>query len=143
MKIVFAIILIFHGVLHFLGIIKAFTFFEIPQLSQNFSKPEGLLWLAVALAFIVTGILFLLKNNLWFWIAIATVIVSQILIIINWQDAKFGSIANLIVLIVALLATASWNFQKQYKQDVSNYWNCECDYNFENLAMVFFWKLRD
>ena len=119
MKIVFAIILIFHGVLHFLGFIKAFAFFEIPQLSQNFSKPEGLLWLAVALAFIVTGILFLLKNNLWFWIAIATVIVSQILIIINWQDAKFGTIANLIVLIVALLATASWNFQKQYKQDVS------------------------
>lgn len=119
MKIVFVILLSIHGLLHLMGFLKAFGFAEIPQLSQSFSKPEGLLWLAVALAFLFVGVLFLMKNNLWFWVAIAAVLFSQVLIVINWQDAKFGTIANLIVLVVAIIAIAGWNFERQYKQDVS------------------------
>jgi membrane protein implicated in regulation of membrane protease activity len=119
MKIAFFILLLLHGLIHLMGFLKAFNLAEIPQLSQNFSKPQGVLWLAVALAFVITAILFLLKNNLWFWIAIAAVIVSQVLIIVNWQDAKFGTLANLIVLIVALLAMAGWNFEREFKKDVS------------------------
>lgn len=119
MKILVAILLLVHGLIHLMGFFKAFGFAEISQLSQNFSKPQGLLWLAVALAFVITAILFLLKNNLWFWIAIAAVIVSQVLIFVNWQDAKFGTFANLIVLIVALLAMANCNFEWEFKKDVS------------------------
>jgi membrane protein implicated in regulation of membrane protease activity len=101
-----------------MGFIKAFGFAEIPQLSQNFSKTGGLLWLTVALAFVSVGLLFLMKNNLWFWIAIGAVLISQTLIITNWQDAKFGTIANLIVFVAAIIAVAGWNFERQYKQDV-------------------------
>ena len=119
MKIAFFILLSLHGLIHLMGFLKAFGFAEIPQLSQNFSKPQGIVWLAVALTFITIGILFLLKNNLWYWIAIAAVVVSQVLIIVNWQDAKFGTFANLIVLIVALLAMAGWNFEREFKKDVS------------------------
>jgi len=119
MKIAFTILIFFHALIHLMGFLKAFSFAEIPQLSQNFSRPEGLLWLAVSLGFLTVGTLFLMKSNLWFWLAIAMILFSQILIIMNWQDAKFGTIANLIVLIVAIIAVASWNFEKQYKQDVS------------------------
>lgn len=119
MKIAFVILLSIHGLIHLMGFLKAFGFAEIPQLSQDFSKSEGILWLTIVLAFVFVGVLFLMKNNLWFWIAIGAVLISQILIIINWQDAKFGTIANLIVLIVAIIAVAGWNFEKQYKQDVS------------------------
>ncbi len=119
MKIAFIILVSIHGLLHLMGFLKVFGFAEIPQLSQNFSKAEGLLWLTATLAFIVTGILFLMKSNLWFWIVLAAVLLSQVLIIMNWQDAKFGTIANLILLVVAIFAIASWNFQKQYAQDVS------------------------
>ncbi len=119
MKIVFVILLSIHGLIHLMGFLKAFGFAEIPQLSQNFSKPEGLLWLTVASVFVSLGVLYLMKNNLWFWIAIGAVLLSQVLIIMNWQDAKFGTIANVIVLVVAVIAVASWNFERQYKQDVS------------------------
>jgi len=119
MKFAFAIFLFLHGLVHLMGFLKAFGFVEIPQLSQNFSKLEGFLWLVVALTFVVAGLLFMMKSNLWFWIALAAVLLSQVLIILNWQDAKFGTIANLIVLVVAIFAIASWNFQKQYTQDVS------------------------
>lgn len=118
MKIVFVILLSIHGLIHLLGFLKAFGIAEVPQLSQSFSKPEGLLWLAVALAFLFVGVLFLMKNNLWFWVAIGLVLISQVLIIMNWQDAKYGTIANLVVLAVAIFALASWNFERQYKRDV-------------------------
>jgi len=119
MKIAFAIFLFLHGLIYLMGFLKAFGFAEIPQLSQHFSKQEGILWLAVALAFVLVGVLFLMKNPLWFWVAIGAVLLSQVLIVINWHDAKFGTIANVIVLIVAIIAIASWNFQRQYGKDVS------------------------
>ena len=119
MKIAFVIFLSIHGLIHLMGFLKAFGFAEIPKLSQNFSKLEGILWLIIVLAFVFVGVLFLMKNNLWFGIALGSVLISQILIIINWQDAKFGTIANLIVLIVIIIAVAGWNYEKQYKQDVS------------------------
>ena len=118
MKIAFAIFLLLHGLIHLMGFFKAFGFAEIPQLSQKFSKPEGLLWLTVFLAFAVAGVLFLMKSNFWFWVAIAAVVVSQVLIFVNWQDVKFGTFANLIIIIVALLAIAGWNFERKFKKDV-------------------------
>lgn len=118
MKIAFIILLFIHGLIHLMGFLKAFGFAEIPQLSHNFSKQEGVLWFTAFLGFVVIGIFFLMKNNLWILIAIAVAILSQILIIMNWQDAKFGTIANLIVLVVAILAVATWNFERQYKLDV-------------------------
>ncbi|HAV53850.1 MAG TPA: hypothetical protein DCX41_02820 [Aequorivita sp.] len=74
MKILFLILLIIHASIHLLGFLKAFGFAEIPQLPQHFSKTHGHLWLGVALSFAITAILFLLKSNLWFWIAIGAVV---------------------------------------------------------------------
>ncbi len=119
MKISFVILLSIHGLIHLMGFLKAFSLAEIPQVSINFSKSEGLLWLAVALSFVLVGVLFLMKNNLWFWMAMVAGIISQILIFMNWQDAKFATIANVIVLVVAILALAGWNFERKYKKDVS------------------------
>lgn len=119
MKIVFAILIFLHSLIHLMGFLKAFGFAEIPQLSKDFSRSEVVLWLIASLLFLGMGILFLLKNNLWFLLAIAAVILSQVLIILNWQDAKFGTIANIIVLVIAIFAMASWNFERQYKNDVS------------------------
>lgn len=35
-----------------------------------------------------------------------------------WQDAKFGTIANVIILLVAILAYAGWSFEDSYREDV-------------------------
>ncbi len=120
MKFVFSIFLFLHGLIHLMGFLKAFGLAEIPQLSQRFSKAEGIGWLVVAVGFSIAAILLLLKNNLWLWIAIAMVLVSQVLIVLNWQDAKFGTIANLIVLIVSVVAIASWNFKNEFQSDVAH-----------------------
>ncbi|HBY66516.1 MAG TPA: hypothetical protein DEG69_01325, partial [Flavobacteriaceae bacterium] len=98
MKIVFFILLTVHALIHLLGTVKAFQWAEIPQFTQQIAKPMGLLWLLATILFLATAILYLLKKDAWSLLAIAAVLVSQVLIVMMWSDAKFGTIANLIIL---------------------------------------------
>ena len=97
LKYFFAFILFIHGLIHFTGFAKAYNYVNITQLTKYISKPAGVLWLITALLFIVAVLLFLLKKESWPYIAVIAAFISQILFIIVWKDAKFGSIANVIV----------------------------------------------
>jgi len=48
MKILFAVFLIVHGLIHLMGTAKAFGVAEIPQLTQQIVRPLGALWLLAA-----------------------------------------------------------------------------------------------
>ncbi len=63
-------------------------------------------------------ILFLLKNESWALITIIAAIISQILIFSVWHDAKFGTIANVLALAVAISGWASLNIEATFKNDV-------------------------
>ena len=117
MKYVFIFILLIHGLIHLMGFVKAFAFAEIDQLSQHISKPMGLLWLLTFILFIVTTVAFITKKEWWFVVAIITMIISQILIIIYWKDAKFGSIANLIILLISTSAFGNYRFHKMVQKE--------------------------
>jgi hypothetical protein len=47
---------------------------------------------------LVSGTALLLKQHWWWAAGLLAVVISQALIIMNWQDAKFGTIANIIIL---------------------------------------------
>lgn len=117
MKYFFAFILIIHGSIHLLGFIKAFDFSEIQQLTRFIPKVAGLLWLLVFLLFLTTTIGFILGQGWWFYLALVSVLISQILILMVWQDAKFGTIANVIILLVAMLAWSDHRFESQFHKD--------------------------
>ncbi|HLP48237.1 MAG TPA: hypothetical protein VK469_20000 [Candidatus Kapabacteria bacterium] len=102
LKIIFAIILVFHGLIHLMGFAKAFDLSKIDALTQPISKPVGLLWLLACLLFLATLIVFLGHYDSWWIIAALAVIISQTLIIFSWHDAKFGTIANLIILLAVI-----------------------------------------
>ncbi len=118
MKYLFAFILVMHGLVHLMGFAKAFDLAQLNQLTKEISKPIGIAWLITTLIFVVAVSSFLLKKDLWWLVAIAGVILSQILIIFFWQDAKFGTIANVIILLIVVPAWAAWHFENQYKKDV-------------------------
>lgn len=117
-KYIFASLLIMHGVIHLMGFAKAFQYAKLKQLAIAISKPVGTLWLLAALLFILSSMLFLLKKDYWTIIAIASAIISQIVIIISWQDAKFGTIANVIILIAVVIGYGTWSYYGKYKNDV-------------------------
>lgn len=114
----FLFMLVLHGAIHVLGFLKAFRLGAVAQLSKDISKPMGCLWLLATVLFVLVAIFMLLKKE-WWWIpGLIAVLLSQILLFSSWGDARFGSIPNAIVLIVALLAGTAWWFEQGYRSDV-------------------------
>ncbi len=121
LKIIFVFILLLHGLIHLLGFSKAFNLAEINQLTQPISKMSGILWLLASVLFITFLLLFLLKQNYWWMIAVAAILLSQILIFQNWGDAKFGTIINFIILlsvVIAFIGALPSSFPNIYKAEV-------------------------
>jgi hypothetical protein len=105
-KAVFISIIIIHGLIHLMGFAKSFGLLRITELSQDISKPLGLLWLLSAILFFSVGILYL-SNKDWWWIpGIFAIILSLFLIVVFWQDAKFGIIPNIIILAAVVIGFA-------------------------------------
>jgi hypothetical protein len=120
-KYIFTFIVAVHGLIHFMGFTKGFNYDNISQLTKDISRPAGILWMITAFLFIAAAILFLVKKDVWLVIAIVAVIISQILICIAWKDAKFGTIANFVILFAAISSLASSLFEKQFIADVKNH----------------------
>lgn len=118
MKVIFALLVALHGLIHAIGFAKAFGYGKIAQITKEISPPLGMMWLATGLLFIAITLLFLWEKEQWAIWGIVGAIASQILIFTVWQDAKFGTIPNLIILIAAVLSLGMTNFEKAFEQDV-------------------------
>jgi hypothetical protein len=119
LKIFFLIVLFIHGMIHTLGFLKAYQLAEINQLTQNISKPMGILWLIGLILFLAAAIQFISNHDLWWITALAAVILSQVLIILFWQDGKFGTIANIIILLSVIAGYGFWSFENIFNNDVA------------------------
>ncbi len=102
MEYVFFGILIIHALVHSLGFIKGFRWAEIPQLSKDISYLEGFFWFLSCTLFLAILILFAIDDTIWAVVIIPAIILSETLIVVNWKDAKFGTILNLAILFFAL-----------------------------------------
>jgi hypothetical protein len=118
LKGIFLFLVIFHGLIHLMGFLDSFKLVEFSQLTLVIPKPIGTLWLISTFLFLITGFFFVFKKKWWVPAIIATII-SQYLIIISWQDAKFGTIANIIILIIAVLRYTEWNFNRLTNKELS------------------------
>ncbi|WP_026944820.1 DUF6544 family protein [Algoriphagus marincola] len=102
-----------HGLIHLMGFLKAFKLAEIQQLTQPISTTQGVFWLIGALLFLAFALAAFLEKPLAGYLGLAAVVLSQVLIFTVWQDAKFGSIANLILLFVAIQMIYQANWEKK------------------------------
>lgn len=118
MKIFLAILLIIHGLIHLMGFSKAFQFGTNTPLKAEIPKSLGVLWLSVAVLFIISAALLLFGETLWMFVAIAGIIISQILIFITWKEAKYGAIINIVILIAVIFSYGSIRFENEYQNDV-------------------------
>lgn len=105
MRIVLIILLLIHGLMHLMGFVKSIS----PAKSINLTKPVtrtiGLFWLIATVLFILTAILILYGTTFWWLGAIAAVVISQALIFAYWNDAKFGTVLNILIVILILVRT--------------------------------------
>ncbi|MBZ0241803.1 MAG: hypothetical protein K8F24_01190, partial [Bacteroidales bacterium] len=119
MKYLFSILLFSHGAIHLLGFIKAFNLAPIQQLSVNISKTAGLTWLLVFVLFLISGIAYLAKYQWWSILAFLAVFLSTFLTILVWKDAKFASIPNLIILLIAGISLSQSAFDKKIAHEIA------------------------
>lgn len=121
LKYLFPLILFIHGLLHLIGFAKAFNHGKVTQLTKAISRPMGSLWLFTALLLFVTALLLIMRNEGWAYIAILSVVISQVLIITVWKDAKFGTVLNIIIILVAIASSATYRFEMAFKSDVKRH----------------------
>lgn len=119
MKIIIAAFILLHGLIHVMGFAKAFGYGEIKQLRLPISQPAGLVWMITACLFIGTVALYILKKEYWWMLAVPALIISQVIIVMSWKDAKFGTIANILILIAAIISWGSSRFENIYRKDVT------------------------
>lgn len=122
MKYILIALLVIHGLIHLLGFTKAFGLAQPSPLQAAISRPMGILWFAAALLLIVSAGMVLLAVR-WWWVPAAFgVVLSQVLIFTAWNDARAGTIANILLLfpiVVAALGAAPWSFRSIYNREVA------------------------
>ncbi len=123
LRFLFAAVLLLHGLVHLMGFVKAFKYAEISQLTLPISRATGVVWLLTAVLFLGATVLFLVKNDVWWMVAILAVVMSQVLIFMAWQDAKFGTLANMLVAVGILLAWGSWRFNGMVDRELQTFFS--------------------
>lgn len=113
MRIALIILIGIHGIIHLFGFLKAFGISEFNAISQPISKTYGILWLLTSILFVITVIFNLIHSDYWWLSGFLAVIASQVLIFNYWSDAKFGTIANLIILLAVIIAYSNFNFKNK------------------------------
>ena len=99
----FAALVLVHGLIHFWGFGAGMD----PRKATAFHRPitpgQGWMWFFAAVLLITAAVMYLAGSHRWWLVALTGVVVSQALLVMWWQDARFGTIANLIIVVVAVL----------------------------------------
>lgn len=106
MRVVLSLLLGLHGAIHLLGFVKGLGLAEVPQLQHAISPRTGLAWLAAALLLVCAGVLVQAAPRVWWMVALPGVLLSQVLIVGAWSDAKFGTLANAVLLVPLVIVIA-------------------------------------
>jgi hypothetical protein len=102
-----------------MGFAKAFGYGNFNQLTKEISKPIGMVWFATGLLFLIGLALYILRKESWAYFGVIAVVLSQILIIYDWNDAKFGTIANGIILVFVIVGFFQIKFKNEYRNEVT------------------------
>lgn len=100
MKILFLVLILLHAGIHFLGLRK------LPQF--------GWLWIGTGILLLLFAYLYFRETNYaWLPGAIA-LLISQWLILSNWKEARYGTILNLVILILVLVEFGAFRMLKHF-----------------------------
>jgi len=99
--------ILLHGLIHLLGFVRSAGLADLPQLTQDISPRMGLVWLGAGLGLTSSAVLLLLAPRFWWAVALPAVLLSQGAIFSAWSDAKVGTLANLVVLALAVYGLAA------------------------------------
>lgn len=107
LKYLLIFLMFIHGLIHLVGFAKAFGLGGTNQIVSEISPANGVFWLICSLMLVTASILCLNNSVSWILLAAVASISSQVMVFTIWNDAKFGTIANLIIVTVVIVTAAS------------------------------------
>jgi hypothetical protein len=119
-KLALALLLALHGAIHLLGFAKGMALADVEALKQPISRLGGALWLAAAVLFLAAAILLYAAPGRWWIAAVPALLLSQGLILGAWSDARFGTLANIVILVplaVTLLGMSPWSLASEFRRE--------------------------
>lgn len=117
MRIALIILIGIHAFIHLFGFLKAFGISEFNAITQPISKTLGIFWFLAFLLLIITIYLYSTHFDFWRLTGILAILVSQVLIFIYWSDAKFGTIANVIILLMVIIGYSNFIFNQKIEKE--------------------------
>jgi hypothetical protein len=117
-RVVLGILLLAHGLIHLMGFMQAFQPGVTLQITKQISAPVGIVWLLTALLFLAAAGLKAFRSDYWWAPALLAVVASQILIIGAWADAKYGTLANVAILLACLVFMGNFFFERKFQKEV-------------------------
>jgi hypothetical protein len=122
MQVLLVLFLVVHGAIHLLGFVKGFELAPLAELALPVGRGAGFLWLVTALAWFASAALVAFAPRHWWWVVGAPALVlSQLMIFTAWGDAKFGTLANLVLLVPLVFSMAESKdsgFRATYEREV-------------------------
>jgi hypothetical protein len=108
MRFALAFVLTVHALIHLMGFAKAFAYAALPQLVIPISRPMGLLWLLATLLLSAAAVALWAAPHAFWILGAAGLVISQAVIVASWADARFGTLANLVVLAAVAYGAFAW-----------------------------------
>lgn len=106
MRFVISALLAAHGAIHVLGFLKAYGLAELPELQLKIGPRAGLFWLLAAGLLLLAAVSIHVTPRFWSIPALVGIGLSQAMIFGAWDDARVGTVANVILLVPVVLAAA-------------------------------------
>jgi hypothetical protein len=122
MKPVLIAIVLLHGLIHLMGFVKGFGLAPVTALKLPIGPGMGALWLAAAALFLVAAGLLVLGKEAWWVAGLPAVILSQILVVLAWSDAKFGTLPNVLILlplVISIAAALPGSLRSRYRRETA------------------------
>ena len=116
-------LLAMHGSIHFMGPVKAFGWSELEALAQPISRQMGIVWLVAGVAVLAAAVHLAVAPRSWWITGLMAVVLSQAVVFSAWHDARFGTVANLVVLAAVtytFLSAGPWSFRARYERGVAD-----------------------
>ena len=96
------VVVVMHGLIHLLGGAKGLGWADVTQLTEPVSPVLGVIWLAAATLVVITAVLLAGAVRWWWVLGAVAALVSQGVIFTSWNDAKAGTVANVLLLVVVV-----------------------------------------
>jgi hypothetical protein len=113
------LLLLLHGLIHLIGLAKAFDLELAASLHRPIGRMGGLAWTTVTVLLLIAAVLVVRHDARWWYFAAPGILLSQVLIFGHWQDARFGTVANVLLAMAAVAGISVSRFRHTYQQDAA------------------------